>query len=247
MSIYGYKLSIVMPAYNEGGHIYDNLVATEKCISQFCDSFEIVCVNDGSKDDTKSELLRAEVDCSHVKAVSYDENVGKGHAIRTGVQSASGEYIAFLDSDLDISPMHLKSFLEKIQLQNADIAIGSKMHPESVLHYPLSRKIMSMGYYIMLVVLFRLKIHDTQTGVKLFKAELLKQIIGDVTTRGFAYDIEVLALANEKGAKIIEMPVTINFTREAGFSRIGVGDIVKVFSDTMKIRKKIIKIRKASR
>lgn len=238
MAIYEYKLSLVMSAYNEGEHIYENLLTTEKCIAKFCDSFEIVCVNDGSKDNTKAELFRAEADCSCVKAVSYDKNAGKGHAIRTGVENTSGEYIAFLDSDLDISPNHLKRYLEEIQRKKADIAIGSKMHPESVLHYPLSRKIISIGYYLVLVVLFRLKIHDTQTGIKLFKSELLKDIIGDVTTSGFAYDIEVLALANEKGAHIIEMPVTINFTREAGFSRIGVKDIVKVFSDTMRIRKK---------
>lgn len=247
MNRYEKKMSIIMPAYNEGENIYHNLLETEKIVSGFCDSFEIVCVNDGSKDNTKEEILRAEQECMHVVCVTYDDNMGKGHAIKAGVSRAEGEYIAFLDADLDLSPRHLESFLKEIQRQEADIAIGSKMHPDSVLDYPLSRKIVSRGYYCILLVLFRLNVHDTQTGIKLFQAELLKSIIVDVQTSGFAYDIEILAMANELGAKIIEMPVTIQFTREKGFSRIKLKDIITVFTDTMKIRGKITRYRRTSK
>lgn len=244
MNKYKNKLSIVMPAYNEGENIYQNLLKTVAIVQAFCDSFEIICVNDGSKDNTKEEIQRAEQNSDYITCVSYDQNRGKGYAIKTGVSYAKGEYIAFLDADLDLSPEHLSSFLKEIQEQEADIAIGSKMHRDSVLDYPLSRKIISRGYYLILVVLFRLKVHDTQTGIKLFQAELLKKIIDNITTSGFAYDIEILAMANEMGAKIIEMPVTIHFTREKGFSRIKVRDIIAVFTDTMKIKKKVTIFRK---
>lgn len=244
MNNYRKKMSVIMPAYNEGEHIKQNLLKTAEIIAGFCDSFEIICVNDGSKDNTKEEIEQAEQNSQSVISISYEENKGKGHAIKTGVQQAEGEYIAFLDADLDLAPEHLNAFLAEIQKKNADIAIGSKMHPDSVLDYPLSRKIISRGYYLILLVLFRLKVHDTQTGIKLFRADLLKQIIEDVTTSGFAYDIEILAMANELGAKIIEMPVSIHFTREKGFSRIKLKDIITVFIDTLEIRRKISRLKK---
>ena len=81
-------LSVVMPAYNEGEHIYNNLLETDRIISGFCDSFEIVCVDDGSSDNTKTEIERAANECSRIRMISYTPNGGKGHAIKTGVLEA---------------------------------------------------------------------------------------------------------------------------------------------------------------
>ncbi len=240
-------LSVVMPAYNEGEHIYNNLLETDRIISGFCDSFEIVCVDDGSSDNTKTEIERAANECSRIRMISYTPNGGKGHAIKTGVLEAKGDVIGFLDSDLDLSPDHFEDFLSHMKSENADVVIGSKMHKESKLEYPFIRKFVSFGYYVMLRVLFHLKVHDTQTGVKLYRADILKEIVPDVITKGFAYDIELLAVANEMGAKIIERPIRLVFTREGGFSRIHMKDIIQVFKDTFKIKKKVRKIHKERR
>ncbi|MBO7565079.1 MAG: glycosyltransferase family 2 protein [Clostridiales bacterium] len=240
-------LSVVMPAYNEGEHIYQNLLETDRIISGFCDSFEIVCVNDGSADNTLSEMERAAGQCPRIHIVSYTPNGGKGHAIKSGVLAAEGDKIAFLDSDLDLSPDHFEDFLRHMESEKADVVIGSKMHKESKLDYPPMRKFISFGYYVMLRVLFHLKVHDTQTGIKLYRGDLLKKIVPDVITKGFAYDIELLAVANEMGAKIIERPIRLVFTREAGFSRIRFKDIWQVFKDTFKIKKKVRRIRKEIR
>ncbi|MBR3031917.1 MAG: glycosyltransferase family 2 protein [Clostridiales bacterium] len=239
--------SIVMPAYNEGTHIYENLLKTNEIVSSFCDDFEIVCVNDGSADNTEAEIKRAAEECSSIHMVSYTPNGGKGHAIKTGVLEAKGDVIGFLDSDLDLSPDHFEDFLSHMKSENADVVIGSKMHKESKLEYPFIRKFVSFGYYVMLRVLFHLKVHDTQTGVKVYRADILKKIVPDVITKGFAYDIELLAVANEMGAKIIERPIRLVFTREGGFSRIRFKDIWQVFKDTFRIKKKVRKIRKENR
>ena len=239
--------SIVMPAYNEGAHIYENLLKTNEIVSSFCNDFEIVCVNDGSKDNTEAEIKRASEECPNIRMISYTPNGGKGHAIKTGVLAAKGDRIGFLDSDLDLSPDHFKDFLEHMDQEKADVVIGSKMHKESQLEYPFIRKFVSFGYYVMLRVLFHLKVHDTQTGVKVYRGDLLKSIVPDVITQGFAYDIELLAVANEMGAKIIERPIRLVFTREGGFSRIRFKDIWLVFKDTFKIKKKVRRIRKERR
>ncbi|MCI9073054.1 MAG: glycosyltransferase family 2 protein [Lachnospiraceae bacterium] len=227
------KLSVIMPAYNEGSRIYDNLQATSACLQNFCPDFELVVVNDGSRDCTKGEMTRAALKDQHIKIVSYEQNQGKGNAIREGVHAATGDVIAFLDADLDISPAHLKRYLDVLEKQPADIVIGSKMHKDSQLEYPFSRRLVSFCYYIILKTLFRLNVKDTQTGLKVFRAEVIKRIIGMVRTSGYAYDIEILAIAARSGYRIIEQPITLKYTRKASFGRIRLSDILKMAKDTL--------------
>ena len=119
--------------------------------------------------------------------------------------------------------------------ENADIVLGSKMHKDSKLEYPFTRKVFSFCYYIMLKVLFGLKCHDTQTGIKLYKGSLIREIAPLRKINGYAFDIELLALASKKKAKLLEMPVELNFARGESFGRIKFKDVWKMFTDTWKI------------
>ena len=168
------RLSVVMPAYNEGKNIYHNIERVRTAVEKFADDYEIIVVNDGSSDHTKDEVLRAQKESSRVRLVSYRKNRGKGGAIKKGVAEAGGEYIAFLDADLDLPPEQLEKYLEQLKNNRADVVIGSKMHKDSELDYPLVRRIISFGYYSMLKILFHLNVKDTQTGIKMFRAEALK-------------------------------------------------------------------------
>lgn len=228
-------LSIVMPAYNEGKNIYHNIERVRMAIEKFVKDYEIIVVNDGSSDNTKDEILRAKQEIAQVRLVSYSKNKGKGGAIKKGVEAACGEYIAFLDADLDLPPEQLEKYLKQLKDNKADVVIGSKMHKDSELDYPFIRRVISFGYYSMLKILFRLNVKDTQTGIKLFRAEALKSIIDLVKTKGFAYDIEILVALNCRKYRIMEMPVKLVFGRENGMGRIKLSDILQVFSDTWKI------------
>lgn len=230
-----YKLSIIMPAYNEEALIYNSITKTLDIVSEFAPELEIIAVNDGSKDNTKAEIIRATKDDKRVKLVSSDKNHGKGAAIIAGVAEAAGDYIAFLDADLELPPDQLKDYMECMEQKNADVVIGCKLHKDSHISYPLKRKIISIGYYIMLVVLFHLKVQDTQTGIKLFKADALKSVAHLVRTSGFAYDIELLVALNRRGYKIEEMPVRLQYVRDKDSKRIGMKDVMKVFKDTFVI------------
>ena len=229
------KLSVVLPAYNEGEKIYENLKAVSSCLQEFCENYELVAVNDGSRDNTSEEISRAADDDEHIQLVTYEQNRGKGNAIKAGVYAATGDYIAFLDADLDISPSHLKGYLEEMEKQSADIVIGSKMHKESQLEYPALRRFVSICYFIVLKLLFRLNVKDTQTGIKLFRSEVIKNIIGMIRTSGYAYDIEILAVAARFGYRIIEQPITLKYTRQNSFGRIRFGDILRMAKDTLSI------------
>lgn len=240
-------LSVVMPCYNEGAHIRENLLEASRIISKFVKKYQIIAVNDGSSDNTREEILRASIENPRIYCISYEDNKGKGYAIRKGVHYANGEYIAFLDSDLELNPDMLRYFIKALQATGADIAIGSKLHKKSKLEYPLRRKIMSVGYYLMLKLMFHLNIKDTQTGIKLFKASVIKPICEELHTTGFAFDIEILATANMMGYRIIEMPVQLVFKRERSVkSRFTFGVVLGIFKDTLSV-KKILKEKKKRR
>ena len=244
MSIYEKKLSIVIPAYNEGERIYENLLEMSKLLSSFVTDYEMIVVNDGSKDNTEVEIRRASETVKNIVPAGYQMNRGKGGAIKEGVKCATGDYIAFLDADMDLSPMHLKDFLAKMEETSATAVIGSKMHKDSKVNYPLPRKIMSLGYFLLLKMLFRLNIKDTQTGVKLFEADALKKVMRQVSTDGFAYDIEILALICASGGTIVEMPIELIFQRTNGWGRIRLTDVMEVAQDTMKIYHNVHRIKK---
>lgn len=228
-------LSIVVPAYNEGEHIYDNLLIIDKAVSGITPDYEIVAVNDGSKDNTGAEVARAAAGNQHIRDCGYEVNRGKGGAVTWGIKNSRGDIVGFIDADLDLNPDMFAGYVKAMNDADADIVIGSKMHKDSKLEYPFARKVFSICYYIMLKVLFGLKCHDTQTGIKLYKGDLIRKIAPLRKVDGFAFDIELLALANKCGAKLVEMPVELNFTRGESFGRIKFKDVWKMFTDTWKI------------
>lgn len=234
---YPYFLSVVVPCYNEEERVYGSIVRIVHTLETKFKKLEVICVNDGSTDNTAKELFRL-LDGRYqdkVKVVSYSENRGKGHALTEGVKETSGDLTAFLDADLELAPELLFNFMQIMRQKNADVVIGSKMHKDSKIDYPVNRRIMSIGYYLLLKLLFRLEVKDTQTGIKLFKTELIKEAMRQVRVKGFAFDIEVLVICNKHKAKIVDAPITLNFSREHGIGRIRLRDIFVMFKNTLEI------------
>ena len=151
------KLSVLMPAYNEETIIYANALEAARQISPLADDYELLVIDDGSSDRTKAEIERAAAENPKIRCISYQPNQGKGGALREGTAHATGDYIAFCDADLDLAPEQLADFIDRMQRENADVVIGSKMHPESKVDYPAIRRVYSWGYYILLLILFRLR------------------------------------------------------------------------------------------
>ena len=114
-----------------------------------------------------------------------------------------------------------------------DVVIGSKRHPESKLKYPWHRKIISNVYFFLIKIMFGLPLKDTQTGIKLFKYEVLKKIFPKVLIKRYAFDLELLVNAHHLGYKIAEAPITLNYQRFLG--RIGLRAIYHTGLDTLAI------------
>jgi dolichol-phosphate mannosyltransferase len=224
--------SILIPAYNEETNIAATIEETVKVLETFNPSYEIVVIDDGSRDRTCQKVADIiSSGNSKVKIQSYFPNKGKGYALKYGTGFANGNLILFLDADLDLHPSQLIEMYKIMQENNADVVIGSKMHKDSMTNYPIFRKILSSSYYLIIKILFRLKVKDTQTGIKLFRQDVLKKCIQQVLVKRYAFDLELLIIINRKGYRIFEAPVYVKENRE--FRRIGIKDAFKVFFDTL--------------
>ncbi len=227
------KISIIMPAYNEGPRIYDNIVETVRTMEDLGFNHELIVVDDGSKDNTYQEAKRAAARSANVHALRYTSNGGKGNALKYGFRCITGDLVAFLDADLDLHPRQIKTLLEYMEKHNADVVIGSKRHKLSQLNYPLQRKVLSTGYSLLIRLLFDLSVKDTQTGLKLFKREVLEDIFPRILTKEYAFDLELLVNVQDRGYTIAEAPIVLNFQRN--FGRVGLSDIKPIAMDTAAI------------
>jgi hypothetical protein len=132
--------------------------------------------------------------------------------VRYGIAKAKGRTIAFLDAGMDLNPHGLEKLLTVFKVKKADIVIGSKLHPDSKVKYPWQRTVLSMGYRGLVRMFFGLKVSDTQVGMKIFKREVLEDVLPRLLVKRYAFDIEMLAVAYRLGyKKIYEAPIELNF------------------------------------
>lgn len=231
-----------MPAYNEAEYIEQNVRETIDTLSKISSNFEVIVVDDGSAD--RTHIAAARVKNAHpelVNVVRYSGNEGKGNALMCGCRYATGDFVVFLDADMDLHPSQLSGFFQIMCDSNADAVIGSKWHKNSLVVYPALRKLYSFGYFALVRLLFGLPLRDTQTGLKVFRADSLTETLPWLLAKRFAFDIELLANMHRRGMKIESSPVTLSFTRTLG--RIKIKHVFQMIVDTFAIfyRMKICK------
>ena len=202
------KVSIIVPAYKQEKTILADIENISEVMSHTRWDYEIICVVDGFLDKTFDNASKTKD--SHIIVCGYEQNKGKGYAIRYGMAKSSGELIAFIDAGMDIHPNGISLILEHMIWYDADIIVASKRHSASKIYYPLIRKIYSFLYQLLVRILFNLRIRDTQVGLKVFKRKVLEKVLPRLVVKKFAFDIEILSVANYLGfSKIYDAPVEI--------------------------------------
>ncbi len=205
------RVSVVIPSYQAEKFIVRTLERVKDTLDQIRYPYEIICVVDGRVDKTFEKAKKfASKYPRKIKVVGYKNNFGKGHAVRYGMARAKGDIVGFIDAGLDINPNGLSMLLEHFEWYKADIIVGSKRHPASKVIYPWYRKVLSFGYQIMVWILFGLRVRDTQVGLKFFKRGVIEKVLPRVLVKAFAFDIELLAVANSLGyTRIYEAPAEL--------------------------------------
>ena len=206
-------LTAVVPVYNGGEEIVENVDVIRRALADGLpgEDVEVIVVSDGSIDETAEQLLAARGDLGF-RVIHYDRNLGKGYAVKAGTLASHGDWVALIDADLDLDPASVPLFLELARRENLDFVVGSKRHPDSVVHYPRSRRIASWWYQQLNRLLFRLDVRDTQVGLKVFHRRVVDEVFPLLLVKQFAFDLELLAVATALGFnRVKEMPVRLEY------------------------------------
>ena len=236
-------LSLVIPTYKQERTILKNIKSLDGVLASLPYKYEIIVVVDGYVDKTYSNAKK--INKNNIKILGYEANQGKGHAVRYGMLKSKGDIIGFIDSGMDIDPTGIAILLDSMLWQDADIIVGSKLHPESKVDYPFFRRILSWGYRRLTHLLFGFSIRDTQVGLKFFKRKVVRDVFPRILVKAFAFDVEVLAVASARGyKKIYEGPVELNFNKGSSITSTNFWHIIFLMLwDTIAIvyRLKILK------
>lgn len=226
-------ISLVVPAYNEEKIIRENLKKIVGFLSCQKYIWEIVVVDDGSKDRT-SEIVES-LKNPRIKLIKLSKNRGKGAALREGVKNTLGDYVIFTDADLSVPIDFLSRFLEKLK-DGRDVVIGSRRTKGSkiIKHQALLRETMGRFYTFLSKLITGTNISDFTCGFKGFTGRAAHAIFSKSLVDRWSYDVEILYLANKLGFRILEIPVSwIN--REE--TRVSLGSAVTTsFTDLIRIR-----------
>lgn len=202
------SLSVVVPAYNEEDRLKVTLPHLCKNVRRRFLDYEILVVDDGSSDDTSTIVKEARNYDENVRLIRYRNNMGKGHAVRTGVIAARKDYILYCDADLSTPLREVRKLLKGLD-EGYDIAIGSRARQASriIKRQPLYRVLMGKTFNKLVRILAVSGINDTQCGFKCFKTSIAQDLFRNCQINGFSFDVEMLYIARKRGFSIKEVGV----------------------------------------
>ena len=227
-----YRVSIIIPAYNEERRIKETLDHMTRYLAKQSFTAEIIVVNDGSSDKT-TQIVHENF--PHVHIIAYSPNRGKGYAVKTGMNHAKGDYRFFYDAD-GSTPIEEMDNTWPLFETGADIIIGSRSLPKSnvqVRQNPL-RESMGRTFNLFVKMLLGESFIDTQCGFKGFTSLCATDIFCRQRLDRFAFDAELLYIARKRGYTILELPVIWRNSRD---SRVNIiADSLRMIRDLFRIR-----------
>jgi glycosyltransferase involved in cell wall biosynthesis len=228
-------LSLVVPVHGGADYIVENVQTIVRTLEELGRPFEVLAVSDG--DEPSADALGA-LDDPRVRSFRYAVNEGKGYAISYGIAHARGRLIGWLDGDLDVDPRVILDAVARFDREEVDAVVGSKRHPASAVQYPWQRRVLSWGFQLLILALFRVEVRDTQVGAKVFRREMLDTVAPLLLIKRYAFDLEVIAVGAEFGFdRVREVPVRLDYR----FTGTGINSsaVRLMFKDTLAIAYRI--------
>jgi dolichyl-phosphate beta-glucosyltransferase len=199
------EISIIVPAYNEEKRIPPFL---EKLLqfSKKIPDYEIIFVNDGSADGTLDLLKSASKKDRHIRIIGHSKNQGKGYAVRQGILAARGRKLIFIDADGSIDPREIAAMSRN--LDRYEVVIGSRTHPSSQVRQTFTRKLTSLLFNLYADLLFGIGFGDKLCGFKGFRRDVARSLFGNLLSKRWVFDIELLYLIKRRGYSLFRQPLT---------------------------------------
>ncbi|MAG47627.1 glucosyl transferase [archaeon] len=215
------KLSIVIPAYNEEKRIQETLDSYIDFFQKvYKKDFEIIIVLNGCTDNTLFIVKKYAKKHDFIIYRDFKEAIKKGGAVIEGFKIAKGDYIGFVDADNSTLPNDFNDLAIKMKESNFDVVVASRWLKDSIVEtkQPLLKRIGSRGFNLLVNLLFNLHIKDSQCGAKIFKRNVVKEIIPEIGIANWAFDVNLLFSAKRKGYNIIEIPTKWNAAEASHFN-----------------------------
>ncbi len=230
------RISIIIPAKDEEKRLPYFLKTVIDYCHQSSHKYEIIVVNDGSKDQTAARALSFQREFPSLKVLELDRNHGKGYAVKQGFFAASGEIVLFLDADGSTAPQEIERHLHWFE-QGFDMVIGSRVITDgkSQVKALAYRKWMGSVFNFLVSSMLIQGIKDTQCGFKMFRASTIPSLFGDLHLEGFGFDLEVLYLAQKMNFRIKE--VAVNWAHVEGSKVHMLKDSLRMFWNINQIKK----------
>ena len=236
------ELSIVIPAFDESARIGDSLGKIFSYLQEKHPSAEVIIVDDGSSDHT-SEVASSFCDHHHEissQVIRYEQNRGKGYAVKVGLQAAHAEIALFSDADLSTPIEELSKLIDPIKSGEYDVTFGSRALDRSLIgtHQPWRREQGGKVMNLIIRTMSGLQFADTQCGFKAFNMTKFRPLLDLMTVDRFGFDIEFLFVANYHKLRLAEIPVRWNNVE---------GSKVSVVRDTRRMFTELSQIRRNAR
>jgi glycosyltransferase involved in cell wall biosynthesis len=215
------SLSLILPAYNEEAVILQAIREADEALAQLVPSYEILVVDDGSRDHTARIVTEAAAARPAVRLLRHPENRGYGAALRTGFEAARFELVAFTDADCQFHLTDLGSLMPLTQ--RFGIVVGYRLGRQD----PWQRRFFSWGYNVLTRWLLKTGVRDCDCALKLFRRGVLRDILPQ--SRGFFVNTEMLSRARHLGYPLIEVGVR-HRPRLKGASKVSVRDIPRTLA-----------------
>ncbi len=230
------KLSIIVPVYNEQKTISDILNALEKLTIPSVTK-EVIVVDDGSTDSTREKLKKIK----WPRIILHEKNKGKGAAVKTGIEHATGDYIIIQDADLEYDPKYIKELIKPVLEGKAKVVYGTRLKRMPNLSKEEKRFRFLLHYFgnrflsLLTSILYGQWLTDMETCYKLFPKSALSGV--KINARGFEFEPEITAKLLKKGYKITEIPINVKPRGyEEGKKLNTVRDGIKAFWNLLKYR-----------
>jgi len=236
------SLSVVIPAYNEAARLGKTLRAVVDYLRQNFPDGELIVVDDGSSDETAELARKVFQDARDLRTsvISYKSNLGKGRAVRLGLQAARGDVALFSDADLSTPIDEAPKLVDPIVNGQYDVTFGSRALDRQMIGVHQSWRREQGGRVFNLVVRLAtgMPFWDTQCGFKAFRMSVCRPLIEAATVDRFGFDVELLYLAFRAGLNLKEIPVRWDHNE---------GSKVTLFSDSFKMVNEVNLIRQQAR
>lgn len=227
-------LSVFFPAYNEEKNIKSTVLKAKKILENIAGDWEIIIVNDGSKDKTGEIAENLAKEDKRINLINHSPNRGYGASLKSGFYNAKYPWIVFTDSDGQFDFSEISKFIEKQKETSADLVIGYYLKRQ----VPLYRKLNTFLWQTVVFLLFRLRVRDIDCGFKLVSKKVLETIPHLESERGAFISSEFLIKVKKSGFKIVEIGVHhYPATRKGTGANLDV--IIKSFVDLFKLWKKL--------